>query len=188
MFDFTRAWKIISQLSKGQVLVSVIPLLVRPPHGKIVSSWSCSLAEVGLQDVLATERGGASAVSISSWVHELSARKGCLDSLRDDGKSTGVFSHMSWSDVDDTGVAGSISSVVSCLGSTSASRQSTGDAKEVQMGGSSGVEPSTGDAERGCSSGSNMSTGSAKISGKRSLGTRISKISGAITRVHKAVR
>lgn len=33
LLDLTKAWKIMSQLSRGQVFVNIIPVLVVPPQG-----------------------------------------------------------------------------------------------------------------------------------------------------------
>ena len=69
--DLVRAWKIISQLSKGQVLVIDIPVLVSPFQGKTVTSWPCSEARLlQLETTLVAERR-ASAASISSWQYKL---------------------------------------------------------------------------------------------------------------------
>ena len=69
--DLVRAWKIISQLSKGQVLLIDIPVLVSPFQGKTISSWPCSEGHLlQLETTLVAERR-ASAASISSWQYKV---------------------------------------------------------------------------------------------------------------------
>jgi len=72
-------------------------------------------------------------------------------------------------------------------GDASGSREPTGDAEEVHVVGSPNSKQLSGDAGND-SKESKQLAASAKTNGTRSLGTRISKISGAITCVHKAVR
>lgn len=72
-------------------------------------------------------------------------------------------------------------------GGASGSMEPTGDAEVVHVAGSPNSKQLSDDAGNG-SKESKQSAASAKTNGTRSLVTRISKISGAITRVHKAVR
>ena len=114
-------------------------------------------------------RRRASAALISSWVYKLSAGKGCLESLEDAGKSDAVVSA--------AGEAGSVTSKgdADSKGTTGSMKSSNG-VEEVHVVWSSGSNPPSGDPDGG------------NTKGRRFLGTRISKISGAITRIHNAVR
>ena len=110
-------------------------------------------------------RRRASAVLISSWVYELSAGKGCLESLVDAGKSDAVVSYRSETGA---GEAGSVTSEGDADSKgTTGSMESSGDVKEVQVVRSSGSNSPSGDPDGG------------NTNGRKFLRTCISKISGA---------
>ena len=94
--DLVRAWKIINQLSKGQVLVSDIPVLVSPPQGKTVSFWPCSEAHLLALETTLVAESRASAASISSWQYKL----GWIDSSTN---SDSMVPHKSGYDAGDKG-------------------------------------------------------------------------------------
>ena len=91
-----------------------------------------------------------------------------MESLEDAGKSDAVVSA--------AGKTGSVTSKGADSKGTIGSMESFGGVKEVQMVRSSGSNLQSGDPDGG------------NTSGRRFLGTRISKISGAITRIYNAVR
>lgn len=119
-------------------------------------------------------RRRASVALISSCVYELSAGKVCLESLVDAGKSDAVVLSRSETGA---GEAGSLTSEGDADSKgTIGSMESSGDVKEVHVVKSSGYTPLSVDPDGG------------NTNGRRFLGTRISKISGAITCIHNAVR
>ena len=106
-------------------------------------------------------RRRASAALISSWVYKLSAGKGCLESLEDV--------------VSAAGEAGSVTSEGDQIQRAQQVPWSHPVVSKKYIW-SSGSNPPSGDPDGG-----NTNSG-------RFLWTRISKISGAITRIHNAVR
>ena len=91
-----------------------------------------------------------------------------MESLEDAGKSVAMVSA--------TGETGFVTSKGADSRGTIGSMESSRGVKEVHVVRSSGSNPPSGDPAGG------------NTNGRRFLGTHISKISGAITRIHNAVR
>ena len=165
-------------------MVTDIPVLVSPFQGKTVSSWPSSEAHLlQLETTLVAERR-ASAASISSWQYKF----GWIDSSTN---SDSMVPHKSGYDTGDAGehAAGVTGSIVA-VGDvhSGAANCSTDSKEEVDVVGSPGITPQSGDSEGDHLEEYKLSADSSKTNGRRFLGTRISNTSGAITSIHNAVR